>query len=127
MIISVHDFVSSRYFLPSFLVCTHMLYQVSGFFSEYQSITSLSKVLFSGQTLIFHFSCSNSKAFKWETVSSGSLEHQVSSEHTQGCSLAQLTAFAALTDAVLVLCNSVASVTRITELGQKSVDHETSS
>lgn len=127
-IISVHDFVSSRYFLPSFLVCTHMLYQVSGFFfSEYQSITSLSKVLFSGQTLIFHFSCSNSKAFKLETVSSGSLEHQVSSEHTQGCPLAQLTAFAALTDAVLVLCSSVASVTRITELGQKSVDHETSS
>lgn len=88
---------------------------------------SLSKVLLSEQSLIFHFSCSNSKAFKWETVSSGSLEHHVSSEHTQGCPLAQLTAFAALTDAVLVFCNSVASVTRITELGQKSVDHETSS
>lgn len=45
----------------------------------------------------------------------------MSSEHTQGCPLAQLTAFAALTDAVLVLCNSAASVTSITELGQKSV------
>lgn len=55
------------------------------------------------------------------------MEHQMSSENAQGCPLAQLTAFAALTDAVLVLCNSVASVTRITELGQKPVHHETSS
>lgn len=124
-IISVHEFASSTYFLPSFLMCTHMLYQLSGFFTEYQNTISLSKVLFSDQTLIFHFNCSNSKAFKWETVSSGSLEHQVRSKHTQGCPLAQLTAFAAL--AVLVLCNSVQSVTSLTELGQKSAHHETTS
>lgn len=51
----------------------------------------------------------------------------MSPEHTQGHPLAQLTAFAALTDAVLVLCNPVAPVARTTELGQKSVHPETSS
>lgn len=111
VILDVHPYALSGFWL-FFWTSEHHFFEQSAVFRP--------------NIVIFHFSCSNDKAFKWETVSQ-SLEHQVSSVHTQGCPLAQLTAFAALTDAVLVSCNSVASVTRTTELEQKSVCHETSS
>lgn len=112
VILDMHPYALSGFWL-FFWVSEHHFFEQSAIFRP--------------NTVIFHFSCSNSKASKWEIVSGGSLEHQLSSEHTQCCPLTQLTPFAAPTDAVLVLCNSVAPVTRITELGQKRVHHETSS